>query len=144
MTTTDHRPTDHTDTVDRRQYPEGQYPNALLTQSVIGCMFRVYNELKFGHPERYYQRALAEELVREGIHAQRELHWPIRYGRRVVGRHFFDFLVEDALVVELKLAPELYANHLQQVLAYLRGSKHHLALIFLIRKYDVSVKRIIV
>ena len=36
------------------------YPD--LSYQIVGAMFNVYNRLKYGYHEKYYQRAFAKEL----------------------------------------------------------------------------------
>lgn len=144
MTTTDFERTDHTDTTTVPQLLRERYPHAELTERIIGCMFRVFNTLKFGHPERYYQRALAAELHDQSIDAQREVYAAVHYRSRIVGKYYFDFVVQDCVVVELKVAPEVYAKHLQQLLTYLRASGYKIGLILLITQQGIVVKRVIV
>lgn len=114
-----------------------------LTKKIIGCSFRTFNKLGFGYKERNYQSALAEEFKGEKIAYERELCVPIYYGSKIIGRYFLDFLVEDKVVVELKVAPEVYTNHLQQVLAYLKSNNKRLAIILLFTKKGVKIKRTI-
>ena len=41
------------------------YPE--LSYKIIGCAFEIYNELGFGHAEKYYQKAMAIALKRRGL-----------------------------------------------------------------------------
>lgn len=119
------------------------HPHWELTERIIGCVFQTFNVLKFGHPERYYQRALAESFRMEGLTCRREVYVPIRFGTRIVGRYFFDFLVEEKVIVELKIAPEVYQRHVQQLLSYLRGTPYEVGLLCLLQRDRVEVKRFV-
>jgi GxxExxY protein len=51
----------------------------LLTHSVIGGFFEVYNTLGFGFLEEIYVRSLERELRQRGHSVAREVQVPIRY-----------------------------------------------------------------
>jgi GxxExxY protein len=38
-----------------------------LSYKIIGIVFRVFNNLGYGHQEKYFQRAIALELDKQGI-----------------------------------------------------------------------------
>jgi len=38
-----------------------------LSYKVIGIAFKVFNSLGYGHQEKYFQRAIALELDKQGI-----------------------------------------------------------------------------
>nr|WP_317198178.1 GxxExxY protein [Hymenobacter terricola] len=59
-------------TVDLAEYTE-------LTRAVIGCAMTVHRKLGRGFPEVVYQRALAIELYKNAISAEREVDLPIFY-----------------------------------------------------------------
>ena len=53
--------------------------NDELTYKIIGCAMRVHNTLGNGFQEMIYQRCLAIELEKQGIHFLREREMPIYY-----------------------------------------------------------------
>lgn len=113
------------------------------TGKIIGLLYRVQNRLGSGYQEKYYQRAFAEELQEAGVSFVRERPYPIFYGEKKIGRYKVDFLVEDKLVVELKVAKDFYQRHFGQVLGYLKHSGVKLALMACFREDRVLIKRII-
>ena len=50
-----------------------------LTYRIIGCAMTVHRKLGRGFPEVVYQRALAIELYKQGMTAEREIDLPIYY-----------------------------------------------------------------
>lgn len=73
-----------------------------LSYKIMGCAFEVFNEIGFGHPEKFYQRALAEALRKNGLPFTEQLYFPVKFNDKIVGKMFFDFLVEDKIIIELK------------------------------------------
>ena len=89
-----------------------------LTYGIIGCAMKVHRTLGNGFQELIYQRCLAIELNKAGIHFKRELEQTIYYGDRVVGIRRADFVVEGRLIVELKAVINLEDAHLAQAKNY--------------------------
>ena len=90
-----------------------------LTHRIIGCAMAVHSELGNGFQELIYQRALRWELEHAGLSFSREYEMPIFYRDVRVGTGRVDFLVEEAVLVELKAVSELDDSHLTQVRNYL-------------------------
>src|SRR5690606_1374409 len=66
-----------------------------------------------------YQRCLAIELSKEGLNYDREKEQPIFYHGFEVGSRRADFVVENAVLVELKAISVLENVHLAQARNYL-------------------------
>lgn len=124
-------------------YNEQEYPNQKLTHLCIGAGYAVYNRLKFGYQEKYYQRAYALELQKLELQYKKELKIAITYNGVHIGRYFLDFLVADMIVVELKVASDFHTKHIAQVLGYLRAKKLKVGLILLFTKNGLQIKRIV-
>ncbi|MEK7625484.1 MAG: GxxExxY protein [Patescibacteria group bacterium] len=110
---------------------------------LIGCAFNVYKELQYGYHEKYYQQGYAIELEKKGYKFLKELPLLITYGNEKIGRYFLDFLVDDKIVVELKVGNEFQSNHIKQVLSYLKISKKRLGLLILFSPTGIKYKRIV-
>ena len=52
-----------------------------ITHKIIGCAMKVHNQLGNGFQEVIYQRCLALELGKVGIHYAREVKMPIFYNK---------------------------------------------------------------
>ena len=117
------------------------YPE--LSYKVIGCAFDVYNELGFGHHENAYQRSISLALKNSGIHFKEQVFSPLLYKGNVVGRRYFDFLVEEKLIVELKKDHRFSKQHIDQVKEYLCRSGLKLALLINFTKTKVEYMRVL-
>jgi GxxExxY protein len=91
-----------------------------LTDSILRCAIAVHRELGPGLPEHSYQTSLALEMEATGIAFVRERPLAVRYRGVVVGWHRPDFIVGDAVVVELKAATHVDPVFAKQVLTYLK------------------------
>src|SRR3989344_3909716 len=103
------------------------YPD--LSYQIIGCAFDVYNSLGSGHHEKYYQRALAEAFKEKKLKIIEQVFCPVIFNEKVVAKNFFDFLIDDKLVVEIKKGNNFSKRHIDQVLDYLKTSKLKLAIL---------------
>jgi GxxExxY protein len=97
-----------------------------LTHRIIGCAMRVHSLLGSGFPEVIYQRALAIELAREEVVAQREIETPIYFRGQEIGSRRVDFLVQGVAIdkpvlVELKATANLADAHFAQIIKYLEA-----------------------
>jgi GxxExxY protein len=96
--------------------------NEALSERVIGAIFEVANTLGAGFLEKVYERALVKELRLRGMRAEAQAPMDVSYKGESVGSYFADIVVEDELVLELKCADRLAAEHTAQCLNYLRAS----------------------
>lgn len=77
-----------------------------------------------GHLEKVYENALAHRLRLGGIEVRQQ--WPITVydeDGTVLGEYFADLLVEGRVIVELKACRALTAEHVAQVLGYLKSTR---------------------
>ena len=89
-----------------------------ITYKIIGAAMKVHNTLGNGFQEVIYQRCLALELERAGLSFAREQEQTIYYEGIEVGTRRADFVVENAVVLELKALVNLEDVHLAQAKNY--------------------------
>ena len=100
-----------------------------LTYQIIGAAMEVHSKMGVGFQEVVYQRALALALNKRGIFNQREVEVFIYYDDINIGKRRIDFLVEEKILLEIKVARELDDIHLAQVINYLEVYQLPLALL---------------
>lgn len=94
-----------------------------LTEKIIGAAIEVHRELGPGLLESTYEACLAHELNLQGIKAVRQKKQPIEYkGLEIDEAYRIDIIVEDKIILELKVVDELNNIHLAQLLTYLKLS----------------------
>jgi GxxExxY protein len=93
-----------------------------LTYQIIGVFYDVYNELGHGFLESVYQRSLAIALESAGLGVRAEVKIPVWYRGHRVGQFEGDLLVNDLILLELKVARCLERSHQAQLLNYLRAT----------------------
>lgn len=103
--------------------------HADLTDRILRCAVAVHRELGPGLPEFSYQTSLALEMTAQRLAYVRELPIVVRYREVVVGWHRPDFVVENAVVVELKSVGHLDPVFAKQVLTYLKVTRLRVGLL---------------
>lgn len=114
-----------------------------LSYKIIGCAYDVFNSIGGGHKEVVYQKAMFVALKEIGLNFTEQLYYPVKYNNVVVGKNFFDFHVEEKIIVELKSTSRFTKPHYDQVLNYLNVSDIKLALLISFGKEEVRCKRVV-
>jgi len=114
-----------------------------VTERIIGCAFRVANTLGHGLVQKVYENALAHELRKCGISAVQQRGIVVLYDGVIIGEFTADLLVEDLVIVELKVVSALSDAHLPQCRNYLRATGKPLCLLLLnFGRAKVEIRRI--
>lgn len=119
-------------------------PDNEFTYNVIGAVYDVYNELGFGYQEKYYYRAIKQKFLSKGFIVQEQLLTRLMSEGKTIGRYYLDFLIDKKLVVELKIANQVYQKHVKQVLGYLKANNLKLGIIAVYSPNGVIIKRVII
>lgn len=125
---------------------DNKYHNTLfhdLTHRLIGFSFDIFKQIGPRLPERIYQQAFENKLTDAGIPFSRECYCKIVVDDKRVGSFRLDFLVENKIIVELKVRSSLLNKDIAQVLTYMRTNNIKLGLILLHTPNRVEVKRLI-
>jgi GxxExxY protein len=114
-----------------------------VSRSVIGAAFRVANSLGVGFLEKVYENALAIELRLSGHGVEQQRAIDVRYRGEIVGVYQADLLVDECLVIELKVAESLSRVHKAQCLNYLRATGLHTGLVINFGRPRLEIHRIL-
>lgn len=109
--------------------PEPSCSLDAIARSVIGAALEVHRILGPGFLESVYEEALAIELELRGIRFQRQEKVTVCYKGRQIGEGRTDFVVEGALILEIKAVDKLMPVHQAQVLSYLKATGFRLGLL---------------
>jgi GxxExxY protein len=113
-----------------------------VTERIIGCAFRVANALGHGFVEKVYENALAHEMRKRGLGVVQQRGIVVFYDDVIVGEFTADLLVEDQVIVELKVVGALGDVHLPQCRNYLRATGKPLCLLINFGQPKVEIRRI--
>jgi len=112
-----------------------------ITERIIGCAYRVGNELKHGFLEKCYENAMVHELRKQGLKVQQQVGLQVWYDGIVVGEYFADLIVEDSILIELKAVEPLVPIHSAQCIHYLTATRIPLCLLINFGR-RVGIKRL--
>ena len=117
------------------------YPE--LSYKIIGIAFKIFNEYGFGMSEKFYQRVFTKEFENEKLGYEREKLIKLSHEGQTVVSYFLDFVVENKIIVELKIKPRFGYIHIRQVLAYLKSAGYKLAIIIYFTRDGIKYRRIV-
>ena len=80
------------------------------THRIIGCAFNVSNVLGSGFLEKVYENALVHELRKAEFEVHQQYRIPVRYDGVIVGDYVADILVNEVVLIELKVVEALEPN----------------------------------
>jgi GxxExxY protein len=114
---------------------------------VVGdAAMKVHTALGAGLLESVYQKCLQHELQKRSLKVECEVWLPVIYdGIKIEGGYKVDLLVEDSVIVELKVVEHLLEVHKAQLLSYLKLSGKELGLLinFNVVHLKDGIKRIV-
>ncbi len=114
-----------------------------ITEHIIGCAYKVSNDLGAGFLEKIYENALVIELKKQGLHAEAQKPLVVYYDNQVVGEYFVDILVEKSIVLELKAVKSIDKIHQAQLLNYLKATGLKTGLLLNFGTPRLGIKRMI-
>jgi GxxExxY protein len=125
------------------QMDTGEERVNLLSNRIIGCALTVLHTLGTGFLEKIYENALVHELRKSGLAVSQQHPVVVRYNGIVVGEYAVDLLVEDIVLIELKIAKAIDEIHRAQCLNYLKATGLHLCLLLNFGEPRLEIKRIV-
>lgn len=117
------------------------YPK--LSYEIVGAAFSVFNEIGWGLSEKQYQAALAKELSSRRLSFRREVHIPLLYKGEKLGSFLADFVVEEKVLLELKIVSKLGYAPLKQTLGYLKSAGLKLGILIYFTKDGIKYRRVL-
>lgn len=122
---------------------ETPFPHKEITEGITGSAFEVYNHLGYGFLHRVYQRSLQVELAKRGFSGDLEKRTTVRYKHVIVGEYDGDMIVNDVVLVEIKIAPQYDKRDEAQLLNVLKATGLRLGVLLNFGRYKVEFKRLI-
>lgn len=120
-----------------------EFVYAGLSYKIIGILYEVFNDLGFGHKEKIYQKALEKAFEDSKFTFLKEAPAKITYKGKQVGIYYFDFLIENKLVLETKVRNYFSSRDIDQLYSYLRAKKLKLGIIAHFTKSGIRIKRVV-
>jgi GxxExxY protein len=113
-----------------------------ITEKIIGAAFEVHHVL-YGFLEKVYQRAMQVELQGLGLKAETEHKIKVIYKGSIVGDYAADLFVEEAVIVELKVAQSYNSFDEAQLINELKATGIKVGLLINFGRNKVEFKRFV-
>lgn len=94
-----------------------------LTRKILEASFEVSNELGVGFLESVYENALCVAMAQKHLMVARQKPLNVMFRGITVGAFKPDIIVEDKVIIELKVVENLRNEHFAQLLNYLKASE---------------------
>jgi len=114
-----------------------------LSYKIRGILYTTHNYLGCYRNEKIYCDAIERGLSVKGLNYEREFILPITFVGEKEGRNRLDFLVENTIIVEVKVVPILSKNVYHQCLRYLVSSNKELLILVNFYPQNLFIKRIL-
>ena len=114
-----------------------------LSYKVVGLAMEVHKKLGYGFLEKVYENAMMILLEKEGIHAEQQVPISVYFEGEIVGEYFADILVDDKIVLELKVSDNIADSHRAQMLNYLKAIDLTLGIIVNFGRKKLEYERIV-
>jgi len=103
--------------------------HAETTEAIIKSFYHVYNTLGHGFLEKVYENSMRVSLSKLGYTVKQQFPIGVVFEEENVGEYFADLLVDNKVVVELKVSQAISPNHESQLLNYLKATGHQVGLL---------------
>lgn len=112
-----------------------------LSYKVLGILFATFNDVGFGHKEHFYQKAVAVNLKDVGLKFQEQMPAKMSYKGKHIGIYYFDFLIDDKIVLEIKVRNYFSKKDIEQPYSYLKVKNLKLGIIAHFTRSGVKFSR---
>ena len=97
---------------------------------VVGAAMEVHSVLGHGMAEAIYQEALAVEMKKRGMDAEREKELRLHYKDVILEKTYFADFFYNGIIIELKSVDEIIPTHRAQLFNYMRITNQYRGILF--------------
>ena len=92
-----------------------------ISQIILDCAYKVHTKLGSGLLEKVYRECLAYELTKHGLDVKQEKAFPVIYEEiKMDCGYRVDLIVNNKVIIELKVVEDFTIEHTAQCLTYMR------------------------
>jgi len=114
-----------------------------ISKIIVDSAYEVHRLLGRGFLEKVYENALVKELELRNLKCVQQYELEVYYKDYTVGNYIADIIVEDKIILEIKSVSAIDANHIAQLLNYLKATRKKLGFIINFGADKIQIKRII-
>lgn len=114
-----------------------------LSYKIIGLAIEVHKELGYGFLEKVYENALVILFEENDLKIEQQKQIIVNFHGKEIGNYISDLLIEDKIIIELKVATKIKDVHKAQVANYLKATGKRLGIIINFGKEKLEYERVI-
>jgi GxxExxY protein len=99
------------------------------TDKIIKAFYNVYNTLGYGFLEKVYENAMLLELRSLDLSVEKQVPIKVYFKEQQVGEYYADLIVDQKVILELKVAESLCEEHEFQLINYLKATNIEVGLL---------------
>lgn len=100
-----------------------------VTDKIIKAFYHVYNKLGYGFLEKVYENAMVITLENNGSKVCQQYPIKVYFGDEIVGDYYADLIIDDCVIIELKVGESILEAHEAQLINYLRATNIEVGLL---------------
>jgi GxxExxY protein len=116
--------------------------HVLETEQIVGCAFKVLNEVGHGFYEKVYENSLEVEFVHQEISYIQQPRFPVSYREAKVGEFIPDLIAFDKVIVGARTIPRITDHEIEQTLNYRRVTGLRVGLILDFKYAKLEFRRV--
>jgi GxxExxY protein len=124
------------------EFVDNRYPHSELTAQIIAAATEVHGDLRPGLDEVIYERAICIEFAERSLNFSQQEVFAIRYKNHFLGNLIPDLIVENKVIVNLKVVEAFNDTHIAQMLGYLNITGLEIGLLINFKHSKLQIKRI--
>ncbi len=110
---------------------------------IRGACFEVYKAFGGVFKETVVDRALTEALTKQELSVENQKRIDIYFENKKVGTYVPDKIINDAILLEIKVKPFLTKQDKEQFWKYLKGSEYKLGFLINFSPTKLEIKRVV-
>jgi GxxExxY protein len=114
-----------------------------LSYKIVGCAMEVHSKLGPGFLEKVYENSLMLLFRKEGIAAKQQAPVKVCFEGELVGEYRADILIDEKIILELKMVEKIVDVHRAQMLHYLRATGIKLGMILNFGSKNFQYERLV-
>lgn len=114
-----------------------------LSYKIVGIAYEIHNALGSIYSEKQYQDVFDEALKSKNLSNEREKDLYFNVGDSKIKGNRPDFIVENKIVIDLKVKRYITREDFRQMLRYLKSGGYKLGLIINFGTPKVTIKRVV-
>ncbi len=103
----------------------------------------VHRELGTGFLEKVYENSMMVLFRNNEKKAEQQIPIKVRFKKEIVGNYISDILVDNKVILELKIVDKITDIHKEQAINYLKATGLKLAIIINFKKESLEYERVV-